>query len=91
MRRLGRHVHPREGVRGGTRGDTSDRFFAGQDVDSGSSVMSTMNMVVHGHPLRPAHGRHALGVGTHAPKADADRYDGVLSTPPFSRRTSAPS
>ncbi|WP_374195105.1 hypothetical protein [Streptomyces sp. ISL-1] len=53
--------------------------------------MSTMNMVVHGHPLRPAHGRHALGVGTHAPKADADRYDGVLSTPPFSRRTSAPS
>ncbi|MEZ7129275.1 N-6 DNA methylase [Nonomuraea sp. AD125B] len=67
-------------------GDTADMFFAGQDANSGSWIMATMNMVLHG--VR----RFDLKTGdtlsepapAHVPKSDADRYDVVLSNPPFS-------
>ncbi|MFI2366981.1 N-6 DNA methylase [Streptomyces sp. NPDC018833] len=66
-------------------GDTSDMFFAGQDANSGSWIMSTMNMVLHGVSTRfDLRTGDTLSEPAHAPKSDADRYDGVLSNPPFS-------
>ncbi|AKH83187.1 N-6 DNA methylase [Streptomyces sp. CNQ-509] len=65
-------------------GDTSDMFFAGQDSNSGSWIMSTMNMVLHGVHRFDLSTGDTLAEPAHVPKSDADRYDGVLSNPPFS-------
>lgn len=65
-------------------GDTSDMFFAGQDANSGSWIMSTMNMVLHGVRRFDLTTGDTLAEPTHVPKSDADRFDGVLSNPPFS-------
>ncbi|WP_304453898.1 class I SAM-dependent DNA methyltransferase [Nocardiopsis sp. YSL2] len=66
-------------------GDSTDMFFAGQDANSGSWIMSTMNMVLHGVSTRfdLATG-DTLSAPMHVPASDAERYDGVLSNPPFS-------
>ncbi|GHH32719.1 type I restriction-modification system subunit M [Streptomyces candidus] len=65
-------------------GDTSDMFFAGQDANSGSWIMSTMNMVLHGVRRFDLTTGDTLASPTHVPSSDADRFDGVLSNPPFS-------
>ncbi|MCX4236473.1 type I restriction-modification system subunit M [Streptomyces ortus] len=65
-------------------GDTSDMFFAGQDANSGSWIMSTMNMVLHGVRRFDLHTGDTLAEPAHVPRSDADRFDGVLSNPPFS-------
>ncbi|MEU2431283.1 class I SAM-dependent DNA methyltransferase [Streptomyces sp. NPDC007861] len=66
-------------------GDATDMFFAGQDANSGSWIMSTMNMVLHGVSTRfDLRTGDTLSEPAHTPKSDADRFDGVLSNPPFS-------
>ncbi|WP_330447390.1 class I SAM-dependent DNA methyltransferase [Streptomyces anulatus] len=65
-------------------GDTSDMFFAGQDANSGSWIMSTMNMVLHGVRRFDLTTGDTLARPTHVPTSDVDRFDGVLSNPPFS-------
>ncbi|MFJ5529168.1 N-6 DNA methylase [Streptomyces sp. NPDC093261] len=65
-------------------GDTTDMFFAGQDANSGSWIMSTMNMVLHGVRRFDLHTGDTLAEPAHVPRTDADRFDGVLSNPPFS-------
>ncbi|WP_327297516.1 type I restriction-modification system subunit M [Streptomyces sp. NBC_01197] len=65
-------------------GDTSSMFFAGQDANSGSWIMSTMNMVLHGVRRFDLTTGDTLSQPTHVPRSDADRFDGVLSNPPFS-------
>ncbi|WP_306370754.1 class I SAM-dependent DNA methyltransferase [Nocardiopsis sp. CC223A] len=65
-------------------GDSSDMFFAGQDANSGSWIMSTMNMVLHGVSRFDLKTGDTLSSPMHVPKSDGDRYDGVLSNPPFS-------
>ncbi|MGH3323267.1 MAG: type I restriction-modification system subunit M, partial [Streptomyces sp.] len=65
-------------------GDTSDMFFAGQDANSGSWIMSTMNMVLHGVRRFDLSTGDTLAEPAHVPRSDADRFDGVLSNPPFS-------
>ncbi|MFD3539735.1 N-6 DNA methylase [Streptomyces sp. NPDC058662] len=65
-------------------GDTSDMYFAGQDANSGSWIMSTMNMVLHGVRRFDLRTGDTLAEPAHVPKTDADRFDGVLSNPPFS-------
>ncbi|MEU9745162.1 type I restriction-modification system subunit M [Streptomyces niveus] len=65
-------------------GDTSDMFFAGQDANSGSWIMSTMNMVLHGVRRFDLTTGDTLARPTHVPTSEADRFDGVLSNPPFS-------
>jgi type I restriction enzyme M protein len=76
-------IHAKEYVeeRGG---DTSDMFFAGQDSNSGSWIMSTMNMVLHGVHRFDLSTGDTLAEPAHVPKSDVDRYDAVLSNPPFS-------
>ncbi|WP_069814383.1 N-6 DNA methylase [Streptomyces sp. TP-A0874] len=66
-------------------GDSTDMFFAGQDANSGSWIMSTMNMVLHGVSTRfDLSTGDTLTEPAHVPRSDADRFDGVLSNPPFS-------
>lgn len=65
-------------------GDTADMFFAGQDANSGSWIMSTMNMVLHGVRRFDLRTGDTLTEPAHVPRSDADRYDGILSNPPFS-------
>ncbi|MFI7537483.1 N-6 DNA methylase [Streptosporangium sp. NPDC049376] len=65
-------------------GDTKDMFFAGQDANSGSWIMSTMNMVLHGVRRFDLKTGDTLTEPAHVPKSDTDRYDAVLSNPPFS-------
>lgn len=65
-------------------GDTSDMFFAGQDANSGSWIMSTMNMVLHGVRRFDPHTGDTLAEPAHVPRSDTERFDGVLSNPPFS-------
>lgn len=65
-------------------GDSSDMFFAGQDANSGSWIMSTMNMVLHGVRRFDLRTGDTLAEPAHVPRSDADRFDGVLSNPPFS-------
>ncbi|MFF9867945.1 N-6 DNA methylase [Streptomyces sp. NPDC013953] len=66
-------------------GDATNMFFAGQDANSGSWIMSTMNMVLHGVSTRfDLRTGDTLSEPAHVPKSDDDRYDGVLSNPPFS-------
>ncbi|MEU9338403.1 class I SAM-dependent DNA methyltransferase [Streptomyces sp. NPDC048290] len=65
-------------------GDTSDMFFAGQDANSGSWIMSTMNMVLHGVRRFDLRTGDTLAEPAHVPKSDEERFDGVLSNPPFS-------
>lgn len=65
-------------------GDTSSMFFAGQDVNSGSWIMSTMNMVLHGVRRFDLATGDTLSQPAHVPRSDEDRFDGVLSNPPFS-------
>ncbi|MER5256178.1 class I SAM-dependent DNA methyltransferase [Streptomyces sp. NPDC002855] len=65
-------------------GDTSSMFFAGQDANSGSWIMSTMNMVLHGVRRFDLTTGDTLSQPTHVPRSDEDRFDGVLSNPPFS-------
>ncbi len=65
-------------------GDSSDMFFAGQDANSGSWVMATMNMVLHGVRRFDLRIGDTLAEPAHVPASDADRFDGVLSNPPFS-------
>ncbi len=65
-------------------GESSDMFFAGQDTNSGSWVMSTMNLVLHGVRRFDLRTGDTLAEPAHVPKSDADRFDGVLSNPPFS-------
>lgn len=65
-------------------GDSSDMFFAGQDANSGSWIMSTMNMVLHGVRRFDLHTGDTLAEPAHVPRSDEDRFDGVLSNPPFS-------
>ncbi|MCF3106354.1 SAM-dependent DNA methyltransferase [Streptomyces roseoverticillatus] len=65
-------------------GDTSDMFFAGQDANSGSWIMSTMNMVLHGVRRFDLHTGDTLAHPAHMAADDDDRFDVVLSNPPFS-------
>ncbi|OEU94815.1 N-6 DNA methylase [Streptomyces oceani] len=76
-------IHAKEYVeeRGG---DTSDMFFAGQDANSGSWIMSTMNMVLHGVRSFSLTTGDTLTDPAHVPRSDEDRFHGVLSNPPFS-------
>ncbi|MFC4609539.1 N-6 DNA methylase [Streptomyces maoxianensis] len=66
-------------------GDTSDRFFAGQDANSGSSVMSTMNMGVHGSAPASAcaratrsRSRHTRAEGGRGPLRRGAEHPAVL-------------
>ncbi|MFG2717063.1 N-6 DNA methylase [Streptomyces sp. NPDC048416] len=65
-------------------GDTSDMFLAGQDANSSSWIMSTMNMVLHGVRRFDLRTGDTLAEPAHVPKTDLERFDGVLSNPPFS-------
>lgn len=66
-------------------GDASNMFFAGQDANSGSWIMATMNMVLHGVGTRfNLKTGDTLAEPAHVPSSDADRFDAVLSNPPFS-------
>ncbi|WP_245178645.1 type I restriction-modification system subunit M [Streptomyces montanisoli] len=66
-------------------GDASNMFFAGQDANSSSWIMATMNMVLHGVDTRfNLKTGDTLAEPAHVPKSDADRFDAVLSNPPFS-------
>ncbi|MFD4532767.1 N-6 DNA methylase [Kitasatospora sp. NPDC058397] len=65
-------------------GDTTDMYFAGQDANSGAWIMSTMNMVLHGVRRFDLYTGDTLAEPAEVPESDADRYDGVLSNPPFS-------
>ncbi|WP_267713623.1 type I restriction-modification system subunit M [Streptomyces sp. CoH17] len=65
-------------------GDSSSMFFAGQDANSGSWIMSTMNMVLHGVRSFDLRTGDTLSQPVHVPRSDEDRFDGVLSNPPFS-------
>lgn len=65
-------------------GDSSDMLFAGQDANSGSWGMATMNMVLHGVRRFDLRTGDTLAEPAHVPASDADRFDGVLSNPPFS-------
>ncbi|MEV0923987.1 class I SAM-dependent DNA methyltransferase [Streptomyces spongiicola] len=66
-------------------GDAENMYFAGQDANSGSWIMSTMNMVLHGVSTRfDLRTGDTLSEPAHTPRSDADRFDGVLSNPPFS-------
>ena len=76
-------IHAKEYVeeRGG---DATNMFFAGQDSNSGSWIMSTMNMVLHGVRRFDLCTGDTLAEPAHVPMSDADRFDGVLTNPPFS-------
>jgi type I restriction enzyme M protein len=65
-------------------GDSTNMFFAGQDANSGSWIMSTMNMVLHGVRRFDLRTGDTLVEPAHSPRTDEDRFDGVLSNPPFS-------
>lgn len=65
-------------------GDASDMFFAGQDANSGSWIMATMNMVLHGVRSFDLRTGDTLAEPEHVPGSDAERFDGVLTNPPFS-------
>ncbi|MET8142133.1 class I SAM-dependent DNA methyltransferase [Sphaerisporangium sp. NPDC005288] len=65
-------------------GDTTDMFFAGQDANSSSWIMATMNMVLHGVRRFDLKTGDTLAEPAHPPQSDADRFDAVLSNPPFS-------
>ncbi|MEW5656458.1 N-6 DNA methylase [Streptomyces cinereoruber] len=70
-------------------GDAAHMFFAGQDAHSGSVAMATMNMLLHGVDTRfDLRIGDTLSEPAHVPKSDDNRYDGVLSNPPFSMRCS---
>ncbi|WP_406342966.1 N-6 DNA methylase [Streptomyces sp. NBC_00648] len=61
-------------------GDSGDLFLAGQDANSGSWVMATMNMLFHGAKSFSLKTGDTLTNPLH-PEAD---FDLVLSNPPFS-------
>ncbi|MGW7243109.1 N-6 DNA methylase [Streptomyces sp. NPDC054804] len=65
-------------------GDASDMFFAGQDANSGSWATATVNLVLHGVRRFDLRTGDTLTAPAHVPASDADRFDGVLSNPPFS-------
>ncbi|MFD3583306.1 N-6 DNA methylase [Streptomyces sp. NPDC058683] len=65
-------------------GDASDMFFAGQDANSGSAATATVNLVLHGVRRFDLRTGDTLTAPAHVPASDADRFDGVLSNPPFS-------
>ncbi|MEV5954399.1 N-6 DNA methylase [Streptomyces sp. NPDC051987] len=65
-------------------GDASDMFFAGQDANSGSWATATVNLVLHGARRFDLRTGDTLSAPAHVPASDADRFDGVLSNPPFS-------
>lgn len=67
-------------------GDSSDMFFAGQDANSSSWIMATMNMVLHDVNTRfDLRTGDTLTEPAHVPRTENDRFDGVLSNPPFSQ------
>ncbi|MGW6603945.1 N-6 DNA methylase [Streptomyces sp. NPDC055036] len=61
-------------------GDSTDLFLAGQDANSGSWVMATMNMLFHGAHEFELHIGDTLSNPLHAQRD----FDLVLSNPPFS-------
>ncbi|MEU9341651.1 N-6 DNA methylase [Streptomyces sp. NPDC048278] len=65
-------------------GDASDMFFAGQDANSGSWATATVNLVLHGARRFDLRTGDTLTAPAHVPTSDVDRFDGVLSNPPFS-------
>ncbi|MDT0310306.1 N-6 DNA methylase [Streptomyces sp. DSM 44917] len=65
-------------------GDATNMFFAGQDANGGAWIMSTMNMVLHGVHRFDLRTGDTLSHPAHLPQRDEDRFDGVLSNPPFS-------
>ncbi|MEU9972556.1 N-6 DNA methylase [Streptomyces sp. NPDC051014] len=65
-------------------GDASDMFFAGQDANSGSWATATVNLILHGARRFDLRTGDTLTAPAHVPASDADRFDGVLSNPPFS-------
>ncbi|MER6081649.1 N-6 DNA methylase [Streptomyces sp. NPDC001833] len=65
-------------------GDASDMFFAGQDANSGSAATATVNLVLHGVRRFDLRTGDTLTAPAHVPATDTDRFDGVLSNPPFS-------
>ncbi|WP_409471988.1 N-6 DNA methylase [Streptomyces sp. HC307] len=64
-------------------GDTSELFLAGQDANSGSLATATVNLVLHGARRFDLRAGDTLSAPAHVPASDADRFDGVLSNPPF--------
>ncbi|MEU0031824.1 N-6 DNA methylase [Streptomyces sp. NPDC006335] len=64
-------------------GDTSEMFLAGQDANSGSLATATVNLVLHGAHDFDLRAGDTLSAPAHVPASDADRFDGVLSNPPF--------
>ncbi|MEU9329805.1 N-6 DNA methylase [Streptomyces canus] len=64
-------------------GDTSEMFLAGQDANSGSLSTATVNLVLHGARRFDLRAGDTLSAPAHVPASDADRFDGVLSNPPF--------
>ena len=65
-------------------GDASGMFFAGQDANSGSWATATVNLVLHGARRFDLRTGDTLTEPAHIPTSDVDRFDGVLSNPPFS-------
>ncbi|MFI6639633.1 N-6 DNA methylase [Streptomyces sp. NPDC050504] len=61
-------------------GDSEDLFLAGQDANSGSWVMATMNMLFHGAHDFELHTGDTLSNPLHEERD----FDLVLSNPPFS-------
>ncbi|RRR75196.1 N-6 DNA methylase [Streptomyces sp. RP5T] len=64
-------------------GDTSEMFLAGQDANRGSLATATVNLVLHGARNIDLRAGDTLSAPAHVPASDADRFDGVLSNPPF--------
>ncbi|WP_308401905.1 N-6 DNA methylase [Streptomyces shenzhenensis] len=65
-------------------GDASAMFFAGQDANNGSWATATVNLVLHGVRRFDLRTGDTLTAPAHVPTSDVDRFDGVLSNPPFS-------
>ncbi|MFF7586586.1 N-6 DNA methylase [Kitasatospora purpeofusca] len=65
-------------------GDPGNMFFAGQDANSGSWIMSTMNLVLHRvRSFKLATG-DTLSHPQHHLHSERDAFQVVLSNPPFS-------
>ncbi|WP_165984578.1 class I SAM-dependent DNA methyltransferase [Streptomyces sp. YIM 98790] len=65
-------------------GNTTDLFLAGEDVNSSSRFTAMINLLLHGVQDFELLTGDALGRPAHLPQTDRDRFDGVLSKPPFS-------
>ncbi|GAA1995304.1 N-6 DNA methylase [Nocardiopsis rhodophaea] len=76
-------IHAKEYVE--EHGQNADAmYFAGQDANTSSWIMATMNMVLHGVQRFDLHIGDTLADPRHLTSGLLNRFDLVLSNPPFS-------